>query len=1061
MENSSLEVRKQQELDMAYIEADNIIMKKYMNNLSSYEIKTLDSELQAVDLNRVFRLNKIEKLVYDADENNLEKLMNVYNAVGLSGGSIINIAISDGNRVDYYIGTRSDDMNGVATCQDVLVSSFTGNFQGSTMSLQKKGEMQECMNRLFDENDNRPVTVVTGIPGYRNENNKENRKFVQGIEKVIDSMKGKAFAFVTISTPISSDMIYEIKQGYENLYTQFSPFAMSQLSYGQSESDSVAETITDGVTKTLGVSLSNTISNSTTNTKGVSKSVSSSKAFNIGGFGGIAISGEKKNGANIGMNIGGSFSRTNTTGDNYSQSIQSGSAQGQSISQTDASSQSVGNTNTYTDTSSRSLQINIENKSVKNLLEKIDGMLKRIEDSADLGLWNTSTYCIAENSQTSKVVASQLESICRGDKTTIENFAIDTWSDSIKSGKVKQYLKRMVHPVLLVEGSKQSFEVNPSSIISGKELVLEAGLPQKSISGLAVSEMASFARNVVCEEETIGEKISLGQIYHMGGVENTKVEIDVESMSAHTLVTGSTGSGKSNTVYSILSELKKKQVGFLIIEPAKGEYKHIFGNEKDVNVYGTNEKYNELLKINPFSFPEGIHILEHVDRLVEIFNVCWPMYAAMPAVLKDAILQAYQKCGWNLETSENIYQKEYFPTFKDIQKQIIGVINSSAYSEELKGNYIGSLATRVNSLTNGINGQIFVTDEVTGEKLFDENTIVDLSRVGSSEVKSLIMGILVMKINEHRMATANGRMNQKLKHVTVLEEAHNLLRNTQGKISSSEGGGDIAGKSVEMLSNAIAEMRTYGEGFIIVDQSPNAIDISAIRNTNTKIIMRLPEESDRHQAGKSAAMKENQISELAKLPKGVAVVYQNNWLDPVLCKINKANVVEQVYEYCHKKTTNDNEKNVRKMITQLLIGNRVDECLEISPNVIRHGIEYLNISTESKIIILNVLERMENDEEPGILKENSFVNLSKLVCEVIQYDSMKDILSNVGEVEDVQKIIHEGLKNKLGQLSKESEYAIAQCVIRNMVEEDKGKIELYARWKEYSLQQRKYFFGVI
>lgn len=1049
MDNTSLEVRKQEELDMAYMEADNIIMKKYMNNLGTYEIKTLDSELQAVDLNRVFRLNKIEKLVYNADENNLEKLMNVYNAVGLSGGSIINILISDGNQVDYYIGTRSDDMNGVATCQDVLVSSFTGNFQGSTISLQKKGEMQECMNRLFGENDNRPVTVVTGIPGYRNENNKENKKFVQGIEKVIDSMKGKAFAFVTISAPISSEMICEIKQGYENLYTQLSPFAISQLSYGQSESDSVAETITEGVTKTLGESLSNTISNSTTNTKGESNSVSNSKSGNIGGF-----AGKKVGGLNVGMNIGFSYGRTETKGENYSKSLQSGSSQGQSVSKTEASSHSVGNANTYTDTSSRTLQISIENKSVKNLLEKIDGMLNRIEDSADLGLWNTSTYCIAENSQTSQVVASQLESICRGDKTTIENFAIDTWSDSMKSGKVKQYLKRMVHPVLLVKGAKQSFEINPSSMISGKELVLEAGLPQKSISGLSVSEMAGFARNVVCEEEAAGEKISLGQIYHMGAVENTKVEIDVESMSAHTLITGSTGSGKSNTVYSILSELKKKELRFLIIEPAKGEYKHVFGNEKDVNVYGTNKKYNELLKINPFSFPEDIHILEHVDRLVEIFNVCWPMYAAMPAVLKDAILQAYQKCGWNLDTSENIYQKEYFPTFKDIQKQIIGVINSSAYSEELKGNYIGSLATRVNSLTNGINGQMFVTDEIAGEKLFDENTIVDLSRVGSSETKSLIMGILVMKLNEYRMATANGRMNQKFKHVTVLEEAHNLLRNTQGKVSSSEGG-DIAGKSVEMISNSIAEMRTYGEGFIIVDQSPNAIDISAIRNTNTKIIMRLPEESDRQQAGKSAAMKEEQIPELAKLSKGVAVVYQNNWLAPVLCKINKADVKEQIYEFCEKKMINDNEKNVRRMITQLLIGNRVDECVDISPDVICDGINYLNISTESKITILNALESLEKNEEPSILKENSFVNLSKIVCEIIQYDSMKDIISNIRDVEDIQEKIREGLNNILGQISKESEYAIAQCVIRNMVEENKEKIELYARWREYSLEQRK------
>lgn len=57
---------------------------------------------------------------------------------------------------------------------------------------------------------------------------------------------------------------------------------------------------------------------------------------------------------------------------------------------------------------------------------------------------------------------------------------------------------------------------------------------------------------------------------------------------------------------------------FLVIEPAKGEYKKIF---KDVKCYGTNPLMGELLRINPFSFPAGIHVLEHIDRIVEIFNV--------------------------------------------------------------------------------------------------------------------------------------------------------------------------------------------------------------------------------------------------------------------------------------------------------------------------------------------------------------------------------------------------------------------------------------------------------
>lgn len=373
----------------------------------------------------------------------------------------------------------------------------------------------------------------------------------------------------------------------------------------------------------------------------------------------------------------------------------------------------------------------------------------------------------------------------------------------------------------------------------------------------------------------------------MHQTERTDISLNRQSLTAHTFITGSTGAGKSNTIYHMLDELTRDgSVKFMVIEPAKGEYKDVFGGRSDVQVYSTNPCKAKLLRINPFAFPvDEISVQEHLDRLVEIFNVCWPMYAAMPAILKDACERAYAAAGWDIAASINWKQENSFPCFADVLEQIKKVLEESAYSADNKSDYTGALVTRIRSLTTGIYGQVFTNDTeaaLFGEKLFDENVIVDLSRVGSTETKSLIMGLLVMQMQEYRMASAK-EANSALKHITVLEEAHNILKRTSTEQSAESA--NLAGKSVEMLSNAIAEMRTYGEGFIIADQAPGLLDMAAIRNTNTKIIMRLPDEEDRKLVGKAAGLNDDQIVELSKLPTGVAAVYQNDWIEPVLCKI--------------------------------------------------------------------------------------------------------------------------------------------------------------------------------
>lgn len=637
---------------------------------------------------------------------------------------------------------------------------------------------------------------------------------------------------------------------------------------------------------------------------------------------------------------------------------------------------------TTTKGTGKTLQIENINKPIDDMLVRIDDLLKRAKECEDYGAYNCAVYFISGKQSSCMLGANTFRALMIGEGSSLETGAINFWNgekgeDADKVATIKEYLKRFEHPLFAMPisetlNSDEDFvKYTPGTIVSGLELPLHMGLPSKSVYGLPAIEHAEFGREVVkYNGEENKQEFEIGDIFSMGTTTNTKVKLDINSFAMHTFITGTTGSGKSNTVYWILEQLVKANKKFLVIEPAKGEYKKMVGQNDNVTVYGTNPLKNdsELLRINPFSFPVGeIHILEHLDRLVEIFNVCWPMYAAMPAILKDAIERAYVYAGWDLIKSENKYSNELFPTFKDLMIQIKQVLDESEYSNDNKGDYTGALVTRIKSLTNGINGLIFQSDEIAPSKLFDENVVVDLSRVGSSETKSLIMGILVLKLQEHRMM--NAKPDSDLTHVTVLEEAHNLLRRTSTEQSSESS--NLLGKSVEMLSNAIAEMRTYGEGFIIADQSPGLLDMSVIRNTNTKIIMRLPDYEDRVLVGRAASLNDEQIDELSRLEMGVASINQSTWVEPVLCKVcnfkSKASLLTSKDGY------------TKLYSTEGIIAEDKEELLDIlMKKEIYRKCDRSDVGMLKEIIISSRLEAMIKCEFLDYLEQGEEKTLDKL-----------------------------------------------------------------------------------
>lgn len=892
-------------LDRGMELVDLFVNKNYLIDINKNEPIVIDP----VDKSFTYMsLYKIDKIVYDPNENINEKLISVYSALCNYQSTVILIISSTDTGVEFYMGTRNNTNPTIAG--DILHKSLRGNFPGINIEKKKTSDIGDLLrDKLPTDYANKAITSVSIVPGERDVNDKEH--FVQGIEKFIDSMAGENYTAIFVSSPLGKADLENKKRGYEELYTALSQCSQFVMTYGENESEAVALGISKGFSKSINDGISDTTGkNSGTN---MSRTKSRNSGFTLGLLG---------SGFNWGH--GRSTSRGSYTGTSESHT--------ENYSETETTSDTQTDTTTKTTGTTASIQLTRHNKTVEELLETIDEQLDRIKQCEAYGLWDSACYFIADSEDTSIVAANTFKALVAGEQTAVENSFINVWDNKFdnfedKSSIILERLRYGMHPKFrYLPDNPDDFEeqeISVASLVSGVELPILMGLPHKSVSGVTSIASAEFGRNVFRKNgETPKKTINLGAIYHMGEVyANNRVILNLESLTSHCFVCGSTGSGKSNTTYKLIEQLTLPQNGvkFLVIEPAKGEYKIDLGRMKGLNVYTSNPKYYSMLGINPFEFNEEMHVLEHLDRLIEIFSACWPLYAAMPAVLKNSFERAYIAHGWDLNHSTYTdLGNGKFPTFKDVCEILPVILNESEFSAETKGNYIGSLVTRVESLTNGLVGQIFNGVAIPDEKLFDENTIVDLSRIGSVETKALIMGVLVLKLSEYRQCTSK-KTNLSLQHVTIMEEAHNLLKRCstdQGQESSN-----VQGKSVEMISNSIAEMRTYGEGFIIVDQSPTAVDISAIKNTNTKIVMRLPEALDCEAVGNSIGLNEDQIKELSRLDKGVAAIFQNDWLEAVLTKIDQFDKDEKL----KKEDLDTNDFDLEKAIIADLIEEVINE----------------------------------------------------------------------------------------------------------------------------------------
>ena len=964
------------------------IRKKYLARLNEMQICPVNGLLPLEeDLIDNIRIYKVTEMVYPKDEIATDKFTTVFNTLSTYNASIFIILDSDGEKTDFYLGVRNNEKDpllkrSTVTLGDTLKNTLVGHFPGAKIENIDRNAIADLSKKIIEQDN---VASVSVVGSTKNEKEQSNNQFVQGIEKLALSMHDRQYIGIIIAENQSSKTVQSLREDYQDLYTKLSPFQKVQFSDNTTESTSRSKSFSEMSGKQKAAMIG-----------GAVISV-------VGAVGGAAIGaagGSAGTGAMVGGTVAGQFNGFIS-----------------SLAPNEQISKSTSTTSSTT----------TENKAVTDIMQLLDESIQKTKEYDSYGMWNIASYFVSDDMTAAEIAASNYRSLMNGEKSGRELSAINSWRSNNPAligdfRDLTTYLSRFIHPTFYY-GNNGEYNVltDATTSVSGRDLGLHMGLPRATVSGLPVIEHAEFGKEVTTYqlfsnkiELRPEERIMLGRVFDLGRITNKIVELENKSLNMHTFITGSTGSGKSNTVYQILSELHQDNIPFLVIEPAKGEYKDVFGHMPDVNVFSTNPNVSELINLNPFKFPSSIHVLEHVDGLVEIFSACWPMYDAMPSFFKDAMLKSYESVGWDLGSSTFDGDEVEYPDFEILTEQLNDLIESSDYASDIKSNYRGALITRVKSLTVGLNKFIFTSEQTPYERLFDENCILDISRVKSGETKALIMGMMVYILNEYRVDRKTSN-NNGLKHITVLEEAHNLLKNT------ANGESELVSKSVEMLTQTIAEIRTYGEGFIIVDQSPSSVDISAIKNTNTKIVLRTPEANDREAVGRSMGLTENQVNEIAKLPGGVAVVYQNNWVNPVLTLVDKAPVKDVPY-------VNENPikirtiKSARKYLLKMLMHPWIGDEEVISEEVLLDSLKVIELSRSERKEIKNIISDYGLFAGNLIWKDEDMKKLQHLVKSVLGITDTD--ISHMMEPKDLFFTVKDRVKKLSDQEIKEICYVI-------------------------------------
>lgn len=340
------------------------------------------------------------------------------------------------------------------------------------------------------------------------------------------------------------------------------------------------------------------------------------------------------------------------------------------------------------------------------------------------------------------------------------------------------------------------------------------------------------------------------------------VALKPRELLSHGFISGSNGSGKTTLVKNLLREDARLGVPFVVLELAKKEYHLLKSELPALRVYGSGAD-SMPLQVSLLQPEDGVLIETHVEAVVRSLCASTGSDHPLPECFQAILRIAYARCGWQYGELAHEDPRRTWPTFSDVLALVDPYMAKyGKYGPEVRRNVTTALKIRCQLYTCGALGALFNRRRgLTAADLLHTPTVIELADFGADSI-AFLANLLLFKMQCY---LAHQEETSALKHMLVVEEAHNAFRKVQNTFG-------IAEQNNLALAKMLSEVRAYGAAVVVVDQCANLMPDAVLSNSCVKIALSQDSALDRNVMASAMDLYDRQCRELRALQPGEAVL---------------------------------------------------------------------------------------------------------------------------------------------------------------------------------------------